>query len=196
MLRPGSRSCPLGSHRTGFLRCRRCRYSTSRLLSVARIVSAQSGWSESSEERYTLAHTSVDPDRKGRPMPFTWMRVVAGTLFWVLFAQPGGTQQATAQRTGANWPMYRYDFAGTGYSPLAQIDTRNVANLTQAWTYSLQSDAPTAADATGRGGPAGLNSEATTIIVDGGMYVAAADRGVAVQAGTGRGNLRHPASRW
>src|SRR3989442_913663 len=110
MLRPGFRSCPLGSHRTGLLRCRRCRYSTSRLLSVARIVSAQSGWSESSEERYTLAHTSVDPDRKGRPMPFTWMRVVAGTLFWVLFAQPGGTQQATAQRTGAYW-------AGEGGNP-------------------------------------------------------------------------------
>ena len=125
-------------------------------------------------------------------MPFTWMRVVAGTLFWVLFAQPGGTQQATAQRTGADWPMYRYDFAGTGYSPLAQIDTRNVANLTQAWTYSLQSDAPSAADAAGRGGPAGLNSEATPIVVNGVMYVPAANRVVALEAETGREIWRYP----
>src|SRR2546425_3812828 len=125
-------------------------------------------------------------------MSFTWMRVVAGTLFWVLFAQPGGTQQATAQRTGADWPMYRYDFAGTGYSPLAQIDTRNVANLTQAWTYSLQSDAPSAADAAGRGGPAGLNSEATPIVVNGVMYVPAANRVVALEAETGREIWRYP----
>ena len=41
--------------------------------------------------------------------------------------------------------MYRNDHAGTGYSPLEQIDTRNVANLSQAWTLSLQSDAPATA---------------------------------------------------
>ena len=38
--------------------------------------------------------------------------------------------------------MYRHDLAGTGYSPLTQIDARNVATLPRAWTYRLQSDAP------------------------------------------------------
>ena len=29
---------------------------------------------------------------------------------------------------GADWPMFNRDLAGTRYSPLAQITTRNVAN--------------------------------------------------------------------
>ena len=41
--------------------------------------------------------------------------------------------------------MYRHDLAGTGYSPLTQITPANVARLTQAWTYRLQSNAAPAA---------------------------------------------------
>src|SRR5437016_9523855 len=117
--------------------------------------------------------------------------ILAGALLCFLLVQSGATQQP-ATTAGSDWPMYRYDFAGTGYSPLAQIDTRNVANLTQAWTYSLQSDAPSAADAAGRGGPAGLNSEATPIVVNGVMYVPAANRVVALEAETGREIWRYP----
>ena len=83
--------------------------------------------------------------------------------------------------------MYHRDFAGTGYSPLAQITTRNVASLTPAWTYRLQSDAPPAAAAKGKGkGPGGANSEATPIVVNGVMYLPAAGRVVALDPETGK----------
>jgi quinoprotein glucose dehydrogenase len=82
--------------------------------------------------------------------------------------------------------MYRHDLAGTGYSPLTQITPLNVATLTQAWTYRLQSEAgaPTGA---GRGGPGAgaVNSQATPIVIDGVMYVPAANRVVALNAETG-----------
>ena len=32
---------------------------------------------------------------------------------------------------GADWPMFNRDLAGTRYSPLAQVNTRNVAKLTE-----------------------------------------------------------------
>ena len=35
------------------------------------------------------------------------------------------------------WPMYRGDLAGTGYSTLDEIAPDNVQNLSRRWTYSL-----------------------------------------------------------
>src|SRR2546430_17635803 len=55
---------------------------------------------------------------------------------------------------GADWPLYRHDLRGSGYSPLKQIETTNVGTLTQAWTYRLQPDPPAPAAAAG-GGPGG-----------------------------------------
>ena len=112
--------------------------------------------------------------------------VFVSTMLVFLLAPSGAIQQPRAT-AGAEWPMYRYDEAGTGYSPLAQIDTRNVANLSQAWTFSLQSSAPpVAAAARGRGGPGGVNSEATPIVVGGVMYVPTANRVVALEPETGK----------
>jgi glucose dehydrogenase len=83
--------------------------------------------------------------------------------------------------------MYRHDLAGTGYSPLTQIDTKNVANLSRVWIYSLQSDAPPAAAAPGgRGGAGAVNSEVTPIVVNGVMYLPAANRVVALEPETGK----------
>ncbi len=45
-----------------------------------------------------------------------------------------------AQSSG-DWPMYNRDLAGTRYSPLTQISTKNVANLKQAWS-PLQIEIP------------------------------------------------------
>ena len=98
-----------------------------------------------------------------------------GVALSVVIAQSGGAQRATA---AGDWPMYRHDLAGTGYSPLARINTTNVATLTRLWTYSLQSDAtPPPVPGAGRGGP---NSEATPIVVAGVMYFPAANRIVAL----------------
>jgi len=98
-----------------------------------------------------------------------------------------------AKDTGADWPMYHRDFAGTGYSPLAQITTQNVAGLTSAWTYRLQSDPPPAPAAKGKGkGPAGANSEATPIVVNGVMYLPGAGRVVALDPETGKEIWEYP----
>src|SRR5215471_21488880 len=114
------------------------------------------------------------------------VKAFAGVTLSFLLASSGATQQPTPT-AGSDWPMYRHDHAGTGYSPLAQIDTRNVANLSQAWTFSLQSNAPPAAAAArGRGGPGGVNSEATPIVVGGVMYVPTANRVVALEPETGK----------
>jgi len=67
--------------------------------------------------------------------------------------------------------MYRHDLAGTGYSPLQQIRAGNVAKLAQSWTREL-SDRD--------------DLEVTPIVVDGVMYVPAADRILALDAGTGK----------
>jgi quinoprotein glucose dehydrogenase len=108
-----------------------------------------------------------------------------GAALTVFFVQSGRTQQPSSSQIGGDWPMYRHDHSGTGYSPLRQIDTRNVASLTEAWTYRMQGDAPPAAAAPGRGGAGGLNSEATPIVVNGVMYLPAANRVVALEPETG-----------
>jgi glucose dehydrogenase len=117
-----------------------------------------------------------------------WLIILAGgTTMAVLAAQSGGTRTAPAgpvAPAATDWPMYRHDHAGTGYSPLAQIDAKNVVTLTQAWTYGLQSDAPVAA--TGRGGTVAVNSQATPIVVNGVMFLPAADRVVALDAESGQ----------
>ncbi len=100
---------------------------------------------------------------------------LAGGLVLVLFLARGGLTQQSAPQSGGDWPMYRHDYAGTGYSPLSQINTANVSNLREVWSYSLQ--AP--------------NSQATPIVVNGTMYVPAADRVVALEPETGAERWRH-----
>jgi quinoprotein glucose dehydrogenase len=108
---------------------------------------------------------------------------VAVALFGAAQSRPAGSD--------ADWPTYRHDLAGTGYSRLTQITPANVANLTQAWTYRLQSD--NAAPATPAGaGVSGVNSQATPIVIGGVMYLPAADRVVAIDAGTGTEIWRRP----
>src|SRR5438874_10002705 len=93
--------------------------------------------------------------------------LAAALLAPVFLASARGVVQTRAPRGDADWPMFRHDAAGTGHSALAQITAGNVAKLSRAWTYSLQSATP--APATGRGGAGGPNSEATPIVVNGVM---------------------------
>ncbi|MCY3972032.1 MAG: PQQ-binding-like beta-propeller repeat protein [Acidobacteria bacterium] len=82
-----------------------------------------------------------------------------------------------------DWPMYRGDAEGTGYSALSEITTANVADLAQAWSYSLAS-VPTSV----AGGPLQIHparSQATPIVVGGLMYVPSADSVVALDPATG-----------
>ena len=119
-------------------------------------------------------------------MRATWLKDVPGHVVMaaVLIAQSGGAQQQSPLEAATDWPMYRHDLAGTGYSPLAQITTSNVRNLVRVWTYGLQGDSPAAPG--GRGGAGATNSQATPIVVGGVMYVPAANRVVALNADTGQ----------
>jgi len=80
-----------------------------------------------------------------------------------------------AAQSGADWPMYNRDLAGTRYSPLAQINTGNVSRLTRAWSYNLGEAK----------GPA-AGSEFTPIVVDGVLYLAAFHSVTALEADTGK----------
>jgi len=84
----------------------------------------------------------------------------------------------------ADWPQYRGDFSGTGYSALGQITAANVSSLTEGWRYSLRSD-------TAAANSRGPSSQATPIVVDGVMYLPAADRVVALNPVTGTEIWRH-----
>ena len=68
--------------------------------------------------------------------------------------------------------MYRHDYSGTGYSPLAQINSKNVASLREVWSYRVAGENP--------------NSQATPIVVNGVMYLPAANRVVALDPETGK----------
>jgi alcohol dehydrogenase (cytochrome c) len=66
------------------------------------------------------------------------------------------TQERLEDPEPENWLMYRGNYAGWGYSPLDQIDTGNVAELTPVWSFSTGA----------RGG-----HESPPIVNDGVMYV-------------------------
>jgi glucose dehydrogenase len=72
----------------------------------------------------------------------------------------------------SDWPMYGYDYSSTRYSPLRQINTRNVQRLTPAWTYHMKKDGPQSrsAGAASKGGGR-RSSEATPIEVKGILYM-------------------------
>ena len=88
--------------------------------------------------------------------------------------KPRAQADATA---AADWPNYNHDLAGTRHSRLAQINTNNVENLEQAWSYPMGRNETT-------GGLSG-GSEFTPIVVNGVLYLAAADRVVALRSETG-----------
>jgi quinoprotein glucose dehydrogenase len=98
-----------------------------------------------------------------------------------LYVQTGALQQPGTRFSGGDWPSYNRDLGGTRYSPLAQINTKNVSNLTLAWRMLLRPD---------RSGPPATGlapySQATPIVVHGMMYLPAGNRILAVDPETGR----------
>ncbi|AKD57006.1 outer membrane protein assembly factor BamB family protein [Spirosoma radiotolerans] len=82
--------------------------------------------------------------------------------------------------TGKDWPNYGGNKAGNRYSPLTQINTRNVANLQVAWMY----DASEKPDANGRRRDRAIQCQ--PIVVDGILYGTTPDLNLfALKAGTG-----------
>lgn len=80
-----------------------------------------------------------------------------------------------------DWPKYTRDLTGSRYSPLNQINTRNVAKLERAWTYQLRTEA----ERTGPGSNSAY-SQITPIVVNGVMYITAGKRVAALEPETGK----------
>jgi quinoprotein glucose dehydrogenase len=103
--------------------------------------------------------------------------ILSGCALFGLIAASAMAQNAKAP--AGDWPSYDHDPASTRYSLLTQINTKNVATLKSAWTYSLKGEAA-------RPGFGGGGSEATPIVVNGIMYVPASARVVALDAVSGK----------
>jgi quinoprotein glucose dehydrogenase len=129
----------------------------------------------------------------------------AGALV-VLVAAALTAATATAQQ--ADWPTYGHDAGGQRFSPLNQINTSNVAQLKDAWTYHMRpaslatttAPAPSAAETAQRaaesaapvfrrrGAGSRFNASQTTpLVINGVMYISTPyQRVVALDAATGK----------
>jgi quinoprotein glucose dehydrogenase len=116
-------------------------------------------------------------------MPFSNRRRFSSTLLAAAVA--GAVSTSAAGQTDGDWPMYSRDFAGTRYSPLTAIDTRNVRSLVQAWSAPVARGATDDVDAEG---PAG-NPQATPIAVAGVLYLPVRGNGVAAIDGASGAEL-------
>ena len=112
------------------------------------------------------------------------MFVSAGALLAVALVGSSCAPQGLGAPTHVDWPMYRGDLGGTGYSPLTQIMPDNVATLTQGWSYSLRTPVYLAAGP-GQAESREPNSQVTPIVVGDVMYLPAVDRVVALDPVTG-----------
>lgn len=105
-------------------------------------------------------------------------------MAWLLGAAILGlstqAQSNEAAPAPADWPRYARDLSATRFSPLDQINTGNVSQLTEAWSLRV---AP-------HGGGA-LVSSATPIVVDDVMYYPIGTAVVALQPETGKVIWRH-----
>ncbi len=103
----------------------------------------------------------------------------------VLLVQCGGGSEIMESETPStvvehtDWPMYRGNYSGTGYSELSDVSILNVGTLSRAWVYDLNRRNPGSEDR-------GPNSQVTPIVVDGVMYLPAADRVVAIDPDSGQ----------
>ena len=100
-----------------------------------------------------------------------------------------GAAQRTPPPVRGDWPSYRGNLAGTGYSALTAIDRSTVTRLQRAWTFPL--GAASGAQTSG-GTTAAVNSQATPIVIGGSMYLPTADAVVALDTATGRPIWRTP----
>jgi len=93
--------------------------------------------------------------------------LAAGVLACVSAGVPGVAAHSSGHDagSGSDWPFYGHDAGGTRYSPLAQINRKNVANLKVAWTFHVGDISD------GSGGRKRTGLETTPILVDGTLYL-------------------------
>ena len=117
----------------------------------------------------------------------TWVLGLALLQAFVLAAgqqrqsPPGAAANVSAEDllarpVGANWTSYNGDYTGRRYSSLRQIHTENVAQLRAAWVFHPENS---------------RRLEVTPVVVNGVMYVTAANDAFALDARTGRTLWHH-----
>ena len=110
------------------------------------------------------------------------MRKMIALLLGAAVMVTGAQAQTDAvQVDPADWPRYARDLGGQRYSPLTEINTGNVENLDQAWSYRLRPE-----------GGAGLLGGTVPIVIEGIMYLPVGNAVVALEAHTGREIWKHP----
>src|SRR3989449_4057985 len=109
-------------------------------------------------------------------------RMLITLLAGILVSAGVWAQSGNRRNPAADWPMFNRDLAGTRYSPLTQINTTNVATITQAWSYRLRPEGKNIAALS----PSEIFQEITPVVVNGVMYLPAANRVVALEPETGK----------
>lgn len=90
---------------------------------------------------------------------------------------------AHAQPSDGDWPMYSLDLGGSRFSPLTDINPRNVGRLAEVWQAPIARALDEDSDAPGGRG----NPQATPIAVDGVLYLPVRGNEVlALEADTGK----------
>src|SRR5215813_6999689 len=115
-------------------------------------------------------------------IPRVFFLTTASVLFFIL-AIASVAQKPAGRSPDADWPMFNRDLAGTRFSPLTQINTTNVTKLTQVWSYKLRPH--DGKQLTGLSASEHFQ-EITPIVVNGIMYMPAANRVVALEPETGK----------
>ena len=110
------------------------------------------------------------------------MRVCRALALGVILALAFPQMPATgAEPAPGDWPRFTRDLGGTRYSPLKQINTRNVSRLTTAWSFRLRPE-----------GGGAIVGGTTPIVVDGVLYMPLGTAIVALEADTGKELWRQP----
>src|SRR2546423_4797435 len=105
------------------------------------------------------------------------MRIITfGTALLIFVLAAAGGAQRRAATPAQEWRTYNHDLAGTRFSPLTEINARNVGKLITAWTYNF----PPPPGGRGAGGLLS-GSEAVPIVVAGVMYLPAGNTVVALE---------------
>src|SRR5579871_7007952 len=102
------------------------------------------------------------------------LEIIAGAMFASLLAAQSLDPAKLLQLPTDTWPTYNGDYSGRRYSPLAQINTSNVKNLTLAWAMNANTGVP--------GAPP---IKSTPLEVNGILYFTVPDHAWAVDARSG-----------
>ena len=154
-----------------------------RFLSISRSQIAELTWEPSIMPRLQASATemadlvayltrlTVQPASSGVAGASTPVPPAASTT--PLATTSGVTFADIARPKAGEWPTYHGHLSGNRHSPLTEINTSNVARLAPRWTFPIP-------------GQAQRTLEVTPVVVDGLMYVTAANEVWALDARTGR----------